>query len=117
MRKLSIPTAKNLATGEVKQINVDPHVYTSVHQWIPIPAEKFAELMHHYTTSDPAVDDFGNSQMHFKSMHLAQGVTATIHYLPKGVGDPVSTPVLMSMSYASGKRVYFASLLSGVMAG
>ena len=115
MRKLEIPTAKNLTTGEVKQINVDPHVYTSVHQWIPITPDKFAELLHGYTTSDPAINDFGHGEMSFRSMHLGEGVLATIHSIPRSVGDNVGSAVLMSLSYATGKRVFFASLRYGVM--
>lgn len=115
MRSLTVPTARNLTTGETRQIAVDPHVYTSVHQWKPVTPERFLALLHQYTTHDWSIDEFGNGEMSTKSMHLDHQTTATIHYQPKSTGDCVSMPVLMTMEYGGSKARFlaFASTQNG----
>lgn len=114
MRKLTVPTAKNLQTGEVKEIWVDPHLYTSVSDWKPVTPERFVALLHEYHTQDRSIDDYGHGVMSTTSYHLDSVTTAVIHYVPKEQGSPVSSPVLMTVTYAhTGKVVCFASLRYG----
>lgn len=95
---------------------VPPQMYTSVHQWKPVQPERFAQLMHHYSTQDENLDDFLNGLMSTKSFHLDATATATIWYTVKEEGSPVSSPVLMTMSYSNGKVLCFASTTYGLEA-
>ncbi len=117
-KRLTVPTArkKDPTTGEWgpdTPINVDPHAYTSVHDWKPIPFDKFVWLLHAYGMQPEATDEFGHSAMHTTMRHLSRGVTSIIHYIPKEAGSAVSSPVLMTLSYESGKVICFASLSYG----
>jgi len=55
MRKLKPLTAKNVDTGETREIPFDAHAATSVADWKPVPPERFAQLIHHYTTQDQSI--------------------------------------------------------------
>ena len=117
MKAFTIPTAKNLDTGEVREIRVDPHVYTSVADWKPIAPEKFVGLLHTYKTQDHNLDEFGHGLMHAKAFHLGGRCTAVIHYSVKEQDSPVSSPVLMTITYEDSKKVIcFAALHYGLEA-
>lgn len=114
MKDLKIPTARNLETGEEKSIDIDPRFYTSVHEWKPVPPERFIQLLHQYQCDDHNIDDFGNSLMHSKAFKLDRETTAIIHYSVKYPGTGIGMPVLMTIdSSKMGKVISFASLLHG----
>lgn len=114
MKDLKIPTARNLATGEEKSIDIDPRFYTSVHEWKPVPPERFIQLLHQYQCEDQNSDEYGNGLMHAKAFKLDRETTAIIHYSVKSMGSPVSSPVLMTIDSSNmGKVICFASLRHG----
>lgn len=120
MKKPQPNIAKNLDTGE--EINLDdkipPHVYTSVHQWRPIAPDRFVQMLHAYQCEDRALDEFNHGKMTSKGLNLDATAEAQIFYIPKEVGSPVSSPVLMTMRDGeTGKVTCFASTRYGVMAG
>lgn len=102
--------------SEEKTLNVDPKVYTSVHDWKPVQPERFLFLMHAYHMLEEASDEWGHGKIRGDTYHLSGGVTSIIYYVPKDPGSPVSSPVLMSLSYESGKVICFASLTYGMEA-
>jgi len=115
--KIEVPVATNVATGETREIYVDPHVYTSVVDWKPIPAEQFAALLHDYQTLDESIDRFGHGQMHTTAFRQSRDTTVIITYIPKSEGDPVSSPVLMTIrNERTLKLICFASLRYGLVA-
>ena len=93
---------------------VPPQVYTSVDQWKPIQPDRFVSLLHQYSTMDKNLDDYLNGLMSSKSFHLSPTTTATIWYMVKEEGSPVSSPVLMTMSYTNGKVICFSSTTYGL---
>ena len=114
MKDLKIPTARNVETGEEISIDIDPRSYTSVHEWKPVPPERFTQLLHQYQCDDHNSDMFGNSLMHSKVFKLDRETTAIIHYAVKRPGSSVFSPVLMTIdSSKMGKVIGFASLLHG----
>lgn len=114
MKDFKIPTARNLETGEEKSIDIDPRSYTSVHEWKPVPPERFAQLLHQYQCDDHNSDDYGNGLMHAKAFKLDRETTAIIHYSIKRPGSSIASPVLMTIdSSKMGKVICFASLLHG----
>jgi hypothetical protein len=116
MKAFEIPTVTD-QDGKTRNIEIDPHVYTSVSDWKPIAAERFVELLHRYTTMDKNLDRFGHGLMSQTAFHLSKGVNAVIHYSVKTDGSPVSQPVLMTMNYEDSKRlVHFASIFNGIEA-
>lgn len=107
-------TAKDMKTGEVKTISIDPRVYMSVSDWKPVTPESFAILMHSYQTQDANRDEFGNGLMSSKVLRLDRETMAVIHYSVKDEGSPVSSPVLMTLFSVGGKNpVCFSSLRHG----
>lgn len=111
-------TSKNLSTGVTTIVDVDPHVYTSVHQWRPISAERFVALLHEYMSEDRALDDFNHGKMHSTGYNLDRTAEAQIFYIPKEADSPISSPVLMTMRDGdSGKVICFASTRYGKLAG
>lgn len=87
---------------------------TSVHDWKPCAADRFAKLMHEYTTK--CSDEFGHEGLTMTAMKLDHISTATIYYMPKNgkAPDAIRSPVLMTVSMLDGKIVCFESLKYGV---
>jgi hypothetical protein len=80
-------------------------VLTSVHQWKPVPADRFAQLLHHYSTF--VADLNGKDALSITAIALDRDATATIYYRRKERGSPVYCPVLMTMEGAGGKTLCF----------
>jgi hypothetical protein len=87
---------------------------TSVHDWKPCPPDRFAKLIHQYTTE--CGDEHGHGALTMTAMKLDRVSTATIFYMPKKGKRPdaVSSPVLMTVSMIDGKVITFESLKYGV---
>lgn len=113
MRKLATVTATD-EHGNTRDCYVDPTAYTSVHDWKPVSGDRFAALMHQYTTMDINIDDHGNGQMHAQSHHLGDAAIVTIHFSRALDHRAVLQPVLMTMGYKGGKLVCFAHLRHGL---
>lgn len=82
-------------------------VTLSVHQWKPIPADKFAAALHKLATQH--CDEHGLEGVHPTAMKLDRETFATIWYRPKSgrAPDAVSSPMLAAVNYANGRHVYF----------
>lgn len=96
---------------------IPPQVYTSVADWKPIPPDKFIALLHAYQTQDQNLDRFGHCLMHQQAHHLGPRCNGVIHYTVKEQDSPVSSPVLMTITYEDTKKVIcFAHLHYGMEA-
>jgi hypothetical protein len=116
LSKIKTPVARNLSTGEAREMRVDPHLYTSVIDWKPIPVEQYVTLLHDYQTLDQAIDDYGGGVMSTKAFAMGGDTTVVITYLPKAEGSPVSSPVLMTIrNEKTLKAICFASLRYGIV--
>lgn len=80
-------------------------VLTSVHQWKPIPPDRFANLLHFYSTN--YADLYGHEALHTTALALDRDATATVFYRRKERGSSVSSPVLMTMEGVAGKTLCF----------
>jgi hypothetical protein len=89
---------------------------TSVHDWKPCPPDRFAKLMHQYTTQYG--DEWGHGALTMTAMKLDRISTCTIFYYPQNgdIGKNVRSPVLMTVSMIDGKVITFESLKYGVNA-
>ena len=89
---------------------------TSVHDWKPCPPDRFAKLMHQYTTQYG--DEWGHGALTMTAMKLDRISTCTIFYYPQnGVLErKTRSPVLMTVSMIDGKVITFESLKYGVNA-
>jgi hypothetical protein len=86
---------------------------TSVHDWKPCPPDRFAKLMHQYTTQYG--DEHGHGALTMTAMKLDRISTSTIFYYPQNgkIGGNVRSPVLMTVSMIDGKIITFESLKYG----
>lgn len=87
----------------------EAHLNTSVADWKPAPPERFVRLLHTYEVE--CCDEHGHealTQTAFKHDHETTGV---IYYMPKSGKRPdiVSSPVLLTIRFASGKVMCFES--------
>jgi hypothetical protein len=87
---------------------------TSVHEWRPIPFERFAKAAHHLATI--CGSDDGEDGFHPFAMKLDRSSTATIYYMPKKgkAPDAISSPVLLTVQGADGKLICFESLANAI---
>jgi hypothetical protein len=89
---------------------------TSVHDWKPCPPDRFAKLMHQYTTQYG--DEWGHGALTMTAMKLDRISTCTIFYYPQNgiLERKTRSPVLMTVSMIDGKVITFESLKYGVNA-
>lgn len=80
---------------------------TSVHDWKPVTFDRFATLIHHYSTA--VADRYGHDALSTTAMILSPDATATIWYRKQDRDSPVSSPALMTMIGPAGKTLCFES--------
>ncbi len=89
-----------------------PGFDTSVHNWKPCTAERFARLVHAYSTT--CCEKFGHAGLSMTACKLDRRAVATIYYRPKTYPDHggVSTPCLMTVDSGDGRVISFERIVT-----
>lgn len=113
MKKPKIGHVTNASTGATVAVERDPHHVMAVYQWKPVQPDRFVTMLHAYTILDENLDEWNHGTMHTHSYQVDRGVTSTIWYTVKYPDSGVRSPVLMTLTYANGKTICFASTSFG----
>jgi len=89
-----------------------PGFDTSVHSWKPCTPERFARLVHAYTTH--CCEEHGHAGLSMTACKLDHETNATIYYRPKQFPQHqgVSTPCLMTVRASDGRVITFERIPS-----